>query len=366
MKKRHFAYLALTIAAAFALCAVGGFTRTAGADTGTGLAADELFTERDLNQAADTQNAQSIALTDDMSVTIDAAGVYVLTGEARNATVTVQASKDDKVQLVLDGLTVENDGAPCIEILSADKVFLTLTDSENALSVTGDFTTESDAVICSKDDLVLGGPGTLRIASTRNAVSCGDDLKITGGTYLVTAGDAAFEANDSICIADGVIRIGGCVDGLHAENGDDAEQGYVFISGGTVDITAQDDAIHADSVVQIEGGALALQGREGIEGTYIRIDGGTVDIAATDDGINAGRKSSAYTPTVEINAGAVTIVMVDESGDGIDANGDIRIRGGSVAITAENAFDFDGQAEHIGGEITVNGAQIDAIVPGNN
>ena len=59
------------------------------------------------------------------------------------------------------------------------KYSVTTTDSENTLSVTGTFTadgdTNTDAVIFSKDDLVLNGVGVLNIQSSDNGVTCKDD-----------------------------------------------------------------------------------------------------------------------------------------------------------------------------------------------
>ncbi|HEL1973433.1 TPA: hypothetical protein TYI96_001364, partial [Streptococcus suis] len=45
-----------------------------------------------------------------------------------------------------------------------------------------------------------------------------------------------------------------------------------------------------------------------------------------------------------------------------DANGDIYISGGTIAVTAPtSAFDFDGTVEFTGGTVTVNGEQITEI-----
>ena len=44
--------------------------------------------------------------------------------------------------------------------------------------------------------------------------------------------------------------------------------------------------------------------------------------------------------------------------DAIDANGNIYINGGTINITAQSAFDFDGTGELNGGTVTVNGSVI--------
>ena len=231
----------------------------------------EIFTSRDLTQNADLTDAVYYTLTSGSNINITSAGVYLLTGEASNVTVTVDAGDDDKVQLVLDGAGITNSSAPAIYVKNADKVFVTTaSDSVNNLSVTGSFsadgTTNTDAVIFSKDDLVINGLGTLNIKSSNNGVTSKDDLKITGSTLNITSTADALEANDSIAIAGGDITINTSKDGLHAENDEDNAVGYVYICGGSLEINASSDGIQATTIAQIDGGNINISASEGIEG----------------------------------------------------------------------------------------------------
>ena len=327
--------------------------------------ADDLFTSRDMQQSADLSGAVAYTVSDGRDIHISAAGVYVLSGSAADATVYVEAGKDDKVQLVLDGLNVTNGSFPVIYVKSADKVFVTVS-ADSALSVTGAFaadgSTKTDGVIFSKCDLVLNGTATLTVSSTDNGIVCKDDLKITGGSYRITAKSKAVEANDSIRVAGGDLTLTAGTDGLHAENSDDDTLGYIYIGGGSLTVNAGDDAIHAVSVVQIDGGTITLQAAEGIEATYIQINGGTINIQSSDDGINAARKSGAYTPTVEINDGDITVTMGAGDTDGIDSNGNIIVNGGVIRVTGNSTFDYDGSAQYNGGTIIANGQEI-AYIP---
>ena len=315
-------------------------TELAGA-TGGILSAADLFTERDLTQNADLSSAVYYTLEDGQDIAITSEGVYVISGTASNVTITVEAPDTDKVQIVLDGATITNDDSPCIYVKSADKVFVTTTEgSTNTLSVTGTFSadgdTNTDAVIFSRDDLVLNGLGTLNISSTDNGVSCKDDLKITGGTIVIDCASDGLEANDSVRIAGGDITITTPKDGIHAENDEDDSVGYVYICGGSLDIEAGDDAIHATTYVQIDGGTIDISAAEAIEGTIVQINGGDIDIYATDDGINASYKSNSLgVPVIEINGGTIAISMAQGDTDALDSNGYAR-SSPSTSITARS------------------------------
>ena len=115
------------------------------------------------------------------------------------------------------------------------------------------------------------------------------------------------------------------------------------------------------SIFQIDGGSVTVAAAEGIEATWVQINGGDVSVTATDDGVNAAHKSSAYTPTVEINGGSLTIVMGAGDTDGVDSNGNIIINGGTISVTGGSSFDCDGTAQYNGGTIIVNGQQVNSI-----
>jgi predicted small lipoprotein YifL len=325
----------------------------------------DLFTERDLAQSADLSEAEYITVTDGQDVEITAEGVYVISGKASEVTIRVDAGDEDKVQLVLDGADITNESTPVIYVVNADKVFVTTTDSTSTLKVTGEFTadgdTNTDAVIFSKDDLVLNGTGTLKIVSTDNGITSKDDLKITGGTIDIEAQSDAIEANDSIAVCDGSITIITGKDGFHAENDDDDSLGYIYISGGTFDITAEDDGIQATTVLQIDGGTFGISAAEGLEGTQVVINNGKIVISATDDGINGSQKSTALSIKVEINGGDIEVSMGQGDTDAIDVNGDLSITGGTINITAQSPFDVDGTVSFTGGTVIENGQEVSQI-----
>lgn len=300
------------------------------------------------------------------NIIITSGGTYILTGNLKGSII-VDAGKEDKVQLVLNGSTIYSADFAAIYVRQADKVFVTLLEgSVNSLSNGGTFTqiddNDVDAVVFSKDDITFNGSGKLDISSPAgHGISGKDEVTITEGSYEISAANHAIRAKDSLAIADGIFAIAAGEDGLHAENGDDDTLGNIYIADGDYSIEAADDAVHATALLQIDGGTFDITAAEGLEATYIRINEGTVSISASDDGINAAFKSSAYTPAVEINGGVITIVMGAGDTDGIDSNGMLYINGGTIDVTAQSAFDYDGAAQYNGGTLIINGQQVGSI-----
>ncbi|MCI1302379.1 MAG: carbohydrate-binding domain-containing protein [Lachnospiraceae bacterium] len=335
--------------------------------TAASVDTSDLFSNRDLEQTADTSSAKTITLTSGQDVTISEEGVYVITGSAENTTIIVDAPDDAKVQLVLSGVTVTNDDFPVIYVKSADKVFVTtVSGTQNALSVTGEFTadgtTNTDAVIFCKSDLTLNGEGTLTVSSAQgNGISGKDEITITGGTYVINSKKDAIEAQDAINIADGDFTITTDKDGLHSEDSDDPTTGSVYIGGGTFVIDAGDDGIQATTNLTIDGGTFTIDAVEGLEGTFVTVNGGTISITASDDGINAAQKGSSTDVEIVINGGDITIVMGSGDTDALDANGCLYINGGTLDITASSPFDYDTDGAINGGTVYVNGEQVTEI-----
>ncbi len=184
-------------------------TSTSTASTGL-LNSSDIFTKRDLEQEVDTSSATKYTVMDGEDITISKEGTYVISGTSKNTTIIVDVADEEKVNLVLSDLDISNDNTPCIYVKNTDKVFVTVTNTNN-LKVTNTFTSDSttntDAVIFSKDDIVINGTGTINITSTANGITSKDDLKITGSTINITCSEDALEANTPLLLQMGILQL---------------------------------------------------------------------------------------------------------------------------------------------------------------
>lgn len=332
---------------------------------------DPEFTDRDLETSYDdatavqvTLDGSTIQVTGDGAtasngvLTITKEGTYVVTGNLSDGQIVVAAADTDKIQIVLNGATINcADNAP-IYVKSANKVFITLaantvnTLTDGSAYVQTDDNTV-DGVIFSKADLTLNGEGTLNItANYKDAIVSKDDLVITGGTYTISAAKNGLSAKDAVKIKDGTITIT-APNGkaITSQNDEDATKGYVYIAGGTIKIT---------------------NSNEGIEGTAIVVEGGTIDLISKDDGFNAASPGAAETESGGRGAGmeadsnaylsiAGGTIFVNASGDGLDSNGNVYISGGTVEVSGptnngNGALDYNGTADVSGGTVVIAGS----------
>ena len=369
MKSTRKKRLAIVLIPALFICASAfGFGAYAAAEEPSPLNKGALFTEaeRDLDALSDLSGSKHITVRDGQDVEIGGAGIWIIDGMASDVTVSVDAPEDAVVYLLLKDLRIENRDRPCIYVGSAGKVYL-IPAGGSKLTVSKAFRKDPDrkanAVIYSCTDLTLRGEAPLIINSSKNGIVCRDKLRFLGGEYVITAGSKAVAADNAIWIAGGDFRMKAETDGFHAENKDNM-QGSIYIGGGSFDIDVADDAVHGQTMVQIDDGRLSIAADEGIESTRVLINGGELDIRATGDGINAGKKSDAYRPKIEITGGSVTVTMDGKDPDAIDSNADLVISGGTVSVSGAG-IDWDGELDFTGGTVIIEGETVSEIPNAN-
>lgn len=345
------ALLALLITVLFMNGAALGLTAINSDDEGSGY-----FTANDLNGSWNSSDATKITLTGDGGkvtgngayiyngdVHIIYAGKYVLSGELTDGQIIIDADGDDKVWLLLDGVSLHCEDSAAIVVEQAKKVFLTLAGGTvNSVSSGAAYSEEAvaggiDGAIYSRDDLTINGSGSLTVAAPyQHGIVCNDSLVITGGMLDITAAQDGIHANDSVRIADAGITINASDDGITVSNDDNTA--YFYMESGSVAIPSC---------------------YEGIEAIEVTIAGGTVNIVPTDDGINANGQGRSS--IIRITGGDITIINpTGRDADGLDSNGSIDISGGTIFISVNGSGSncaLDCGTEN-GGTCTISGGTV--------
>ncbi len=182
------------------------------------------------------------------------------------------------------------------------------------------------------------------------------------------------KSTGNLVIENGIFNINSADDSLHSNSS-------LTISGGKFEITSGDDGIHAEEKLEITDGEINItESYEGLEALDIAVSGGDISLVATDDGLNAaggtdssgmgGRDNGMFGGgpsgmTGGSSNGSIVIldgkIHINASGDGIDANGYIKIIGGYTVVagptTGDTAtLDYDSSAVISGGTFIGTGA----------
>ena len=197
-----------------------------------------------------------------------------------------------------------------------------------------------------KKSVTVSG-GTVTVTSGKDGITSDETeneekgfVTIEGGEIIITSAGDGVSAETTLTVTDGVISIISGGGSANAQQKTDNMRGWwdfdnsasdddsasckglkagkaLVISGGSITIDAQDDALHTDGDMTISGGECilstgddgahaelsltVLDGKitvltsyEGLEANQITLAGGDLDITASDDGINANGGSDGF------------------------------------------------------------------------
>ena len=315
--------------------------------------------EGSTNTFTDSSNYTVFTEDDEPDATVFSKTDLIISGKG---TLNINANYKDgiasKDELIISDATLkitsEDDGIRGKDYAQISNATITINSKGDGIKSTNDTDSEKGYIVISNSNITIN--------TTADAIQAETILRITSGNINITTtgstandnSSKALKAGSLIQITGGTFNINSTDDGLHSN-------GNLYIDAGELTIVSKDDAIHADGLIEINGGTFNLTASEGIEATYVKINDGAINISASDDGINAGKKSTNYEVTVEINGGNITIKMGSGDTDGVDSNGNIIINGGTINVTGQSTFDYDGTGIINGGTVICNGEQVTTL-----
>lgn len=206
-------------------------------------------------------------------------------------------------------VTSGKDGITSDETENEEKGFVTIEDGEIIITSAGDgVSAETTLTVTGGVISIISGGGSANAqqktdnmrdwwdfdnsASDDNSVSC-KGLK-AGKAMMISGGSITIDAQD---------------DALHTD-------GDMTISGGECILSTGDDGAHAALSLTVLGGKITvLTSYEGLEANQITLADGELDITATDDGINANGGSDGFSGGFGGGFGGRRSDMNSQSGD---------------------------------------------------
>ncbi|AIG44240.1 TPA: carbohydrate-binding domain-containing protein [Streptococcus suis] len=248
-------------------------------------------------------------------------GTYILTGST-TAGVTVET--DANVRIILAGAEISSSDTAAINVINADNVELEIKDgTTNTVKDTSNHTdTNIEGAIHVEADLTITGNGSLTVEGNfQDGIVSTDDLVVNSGNITVTAVDDGIKAETALTIDGGTITVSESAEALEGTN--------ITINGGTLDVYGSDDAINAASTtsseifIKVTGGDLKVAVGSGDTDAFdangdIYISGGTIDVTA--------QSAFDFDGTAELTGGIVTvngeqITQITATGPGAGGHG---------------------------------------------
>lgn len=363
--------------------------------------------EVDIATATESEEASGGALQSKVDLKIKGKGSLTVLGYLNNG---IHCTKDLKIKNGNISVTALGHGIKGKNSVTVSGGTVTVTSGKDG--ITSDETENEEKGFVTIED------GEIIITSAGDGVSAETTLTVTGGVISIISGGGSanaqqktdnmrdwwdfdnsasddniasckgLKAGKALVISGGSITIDAQDDALHTD-------GDMTISGGECILSTGDDGAHAAlSLTVLDGKITVLTSYEGLEANQITLADGELDITATDDGINANGGSDGFSGGFGGGFGGRRSDMNSQSGDmtppdnsnmqtppdgnapsgnpptmpGQDAADStttddttdkqpvLLITGGKITVNADgDGLDSNGDLRVEGGDITING-----------
>lgn len=363
--------------------------------------------EVDIATATESEEASGGALQSKVDLKIKGKGSLTVLGYLNNG---IHCTKDLKIKNGNISVTALGHGIKGKNSVTVSGGTVTVTSGKDG--ITSDETENEEKGFVTIED------GEIIITSAGDGVSAETTLTVTGGVISIISGGGSanaqqktdnmrgwwdfdnsasddnsvsckgLKAGKALVISGGSITIDAQDDALHTD-------GDMTISGAECILSTGDDGAHAElSLTVLDGKITVLTSYEGLEANQITLAGGELDITASDDGINANGGSDGFSGGFGGGFGGRRSDMNSQSGDmtppdnsnmqtppdgnapsgnpptmpGQDAADStttddttdkqpvLLITGGKITVNADgDGLDSNGDLRVEGGDITING-----------
>lgn len=359
--------------------------------------------EVDIATATEDEEASGGALQSKVDLKIKGKGSLTVLGYLNNG---IHCTKDLKIKNGNISVTALGHGIKGKNSVTVSGGTVTVTSGKDG--ITSDETENEEKGFVTIED------GEIIITSAGDGVSAETMLTVTGGVISIISGGGSANAQQKTDNMRGWWNFDNSASDDNSASCKGLKAGKALvISGGSITIDAQDDALHTDGDMTISGGecilstgddgahaALSLtvlDGKitvltsyEGLEANQITLAGGELDITASDDGINANGGSDGFSGGLgggfgggrggmggsfggrrndtNNQSGDMTppdnnnMTLPDNSNmqtpsdDTTDKQPVLLITGGKITVNADgDGLDSNGNLRVEGGDITVNG-----------
>ena len=284
--------------------------------------------EVDIATATESEEASGGALQSKADLKIKGKGSLTVLGYLNNG---IHCTKDLKIKNGNISVTALGHGIKGKNSVTVSGGTVTVTSGKDG--ITSDETENEEKGFVTIED------GEIIITSAGDGVSAETTLTVTGGVISIISGggsanaqqktdnmrdwwdfdNSASDDNSASCkglkagkalvISGGSITIDAQDDALHTD-------GDMTISGGECILSTGDDGAHAAlSLTVLDGKITVLTSYEGLEANQITLAGGELDITASDDGINANGGSDGFSGGFGGGFGGRRSNMNSQSGD---------------------------------------------------